>query len=188
MQITFSLPHVFYPGAPRDGDAYARRVLADCLVRLNQSHRRGKYGPALYQIDTCQVVFTLPSVFRPGVTPDANAHALRCLLDCLIQLNRGFLSKHNVPLLYDSGVFYHRTTVWDSIPALLQRGYGDCKSLTCAYVAEQRMRGIDCAPVFRWINRPDGSGATDFHILVLQGNGFLDPSKVLGMGNDEVAR
>jgi hypothetical protein len=82
-------------------------------------------------------------------------------------------------------VRYGRTRVWETIPALYQRGFGDCKSLTAAYIAELQKRGMQADPVFRWIRTPEGG--TDFHILVQTIRGFEDPSKVLGMGSVEVA-
>ena len=115
-----------------------------------------------------------------------NAYALRILLDCLVALNRAYLRTHAVPTLYRSGVRYGRTVEWDPIPALYQRGYGDCKSLAAAYIAELRGRGETADPVFRWVKNAEGG--TDFHILVHTFRGFEDPSKVLGMGADENAR
>ena len=115
---------------------------------------------------------------------------LRILLDTLIFINLAYLENHAVPSLYDSGVVYGRTTLWEPIPALYARGYGDCKSLSAALIAEYRRKGIDCSPVFRWIRRPnDGyrKGETDYHILVQTARGFEDPSKVLGMGRNENA-
>jgi hypothetical protein len=83
-------------------------------------------------------------------------------------------------------VKYGRTKVWDSIPALYARGYGDCKSLTAAYIAEYRLGGVACEPVFRFVRNKDKS--KDFHILVQEYSGFEDPSKRLGMGAAENAR
>ena len=122
----------------------------------------------------------LPHVFYPGSNPREDAFALRIMLDTLIRLNMAFLRDHRVPNLYDSGVRYGRTQVWDTIPALYRRTYGDCKSLTAALVAERRFAGKAAEPVFRWIQNPDGS--KDYHILVGIGRGqFEDPSKILGM-------
>lgn len=134
-----------------------------------------------------QITLDLPHVFFPGSNSEDNAYALRALLDCLITLNRAYLRNHaaEVKPLYQSGVVYGRTQVWDTIPALYARGYGDCKSLTAALIAEYREKGIACNPVFRWIQRPNG--VRDFHILVQRGNEFEDPSKVLGMGKNENA-
>lgn len=96
---------------------------------------------------------------------------------------------HTVPVLYKSGVRYGRTTIWDSIPGLYARKYGDCKSLTCAKIAEMRMAGVACEPAFRWKKRSgdgwDKESPNDFHILIQTGTGFIDPSKVLGMGKNE---
>ncbi len=97
----------------------------------------------------------------------------------------------SIPRLYElhdaHGITYYRTQIWDTLPALYERGYGDCKSLTCALIAQYLYEGKECAPVFRFQKRPDGSGALDFHILVQTADGFEDPSKVLGMGSDENA-
>jgi len=83
-------------------------------------------------------------------------------------------------------VRYGRTKLWEPIPALYARGYGDCKSVATARIAELRRQGIEAKPVFRWVERP--GGIRDFHILVQKGDEFEDPSKILGMGKDENAR
>lgn len=91
-----------------------------------------------------------------------------------------------MPSLYESGVVYGRTKIWDPIPALYKRTYGDCKSLTAVIIAELMMKDRECRPVFRW--KPNGD-STDYHILVQLPRGqFEDPSKRLGMGADEVAQ
>ncbi len=190
MDITFSVLHAFHPASNPDGNADARRILHDCLVRLNRAHSTNGQGHARYMVNGRLVVWTLPHVFYPGADPDENAYALRCLLDCLTALNVSYLTygaKRIIPPLYDSGVYYERTVIWDTIPGLYRRGYGDCKSLTAALLAQYTKQGIECAPVFRFRERPDRSGALDFHILVQTENGFEDPSKVLGMGANEVA-
>lgn len=132
-----------------------------------------------------RICLDLPHVFFPGSDSEDNAYALKALLDCLININRAFLRSHSgtVKSLYRSGVVYGRTEIWDSIPALYKRGYGDCKSLTAALVAEYQEQGTICKPVFRW--KPRSNGVKDFHILVQIGNVFEDPSKRLGMGQDE---
>lgn len=134
-----------------------------------------------------QITLDLPHVFNTDTSTVDNAYALRALLDCLIQLNTSYLRDHKIRPLYESGVVYGRTTVWDTIPALYARGYGDCKSLTAALVAEYRAAGIECEPCFRWHPRPENPAIRDFHILVQTRSGWEDPSKRLGMGADEVA-
>lgn len=189
MDITFDIPHAFQnPKSTLDENAHAWSALQHCLSELRK-HTRAE----LRQTGKTQVTFTLPDVFDPTSSAEENAYALRALLDCLTALNSVFLKTHTVPDLYRSRVRYQRTQVWDTIPALYGRGYGDCKSLTAARVAQYRKQGIDCKPVFRWIRRPDGSNATDFHILVQRqaANGaivFEDPSKNRGMGKNENAR
>lgn len=128
-----------------------------------------------------ELSFSLPHVFFPGSHPAENAEALRALLDCLIQLDLAYLRDHAAPALYQSGVRYGRTETFDTIPEVMAKGYGDCKSLTAWAIAKYRANGIDANPVFRWIHREDGSGELDFHILVQTIHGFEDPSKVLGM-------
>lgn len=136
-----------------------------------------------------QITYSLPHVFFPGSSQVENARVLKILLDMLIGLNESYLKNHAVPNLYRSGVVYGRTQVWEPIPALYARGYGDCKSLTAALIAEYRKNGIVCQPVFRWIRSKDPNkiGSTDYHILVQTNKGFEDPSKVLGMGKNENA-
>ena len=132
-----------------------------------------------------RVTYNLPHVFYPGSSPTANAQALEKLLETLTEANVEYLRRNPTVRLYNSGVYYDRTTEWDSIPALYTRRYGDCKSLTCALVAEYRLQGLRAKAVFRHVMNSKGS--YDFHILVRTPNGFEDPSKVLGMGSDENA-
>lgn len=136
------------------------------------------------------IPFDMCHWFEPDTSPVENAYALRALLDCLIDLNTAYLSKHpNTPALYKSGVYYERVDEWLPIPALYRLGYGDCKSLACALIAEYRAAGIACEPSFRWVVRPNCPEVVrDFHILVevTPGGIFEDPSKVLGMGKNEV--
>lgn len=132
-----------------------------------------------------QKIINVPQAFHPGSSPRTNSFALRKLLDELTDENQSYLAKTPSTGLYSSGIVYARTTEWDSIPALYNRGFGDCKSLTCALVAEYRNQGRPANSVFRYVKNSKGS--YDFHILVQTPYGFEDPSKFLGMGNDENA-
>jgi len=160
-----------------------------------------------------QITFNLPHVFYPGASKVENAYALRVLLDTLVNLNLAFLKYHAPPRLYDSGVKYGRTRIWEPTPALYlpnkhrenfisrfwepqgEKGgkkRGDCKSLATARIAELLSQGVEARPVFRFAKRPDESGAMDFHILVQVDKKFIptgweDPSRILGMGKDELA-
>lgn len=133
-----------------------------------------------------QIEFNLPHVFNRQSTDVDNSLALRALLDCMVQLNLAYIKMHPTKNLYSSGVRYGRTKIWETIPALYNRGIGDCKSLTAARVAELTGQGIPCRPVFRWAQRSDGN--KDFHILLQTPNGWEDPSKKLGMLEKDVNR
>lgn len=154
------------------------------------------------------IVLNVHQAFYPGASEVDNACALRAMLDCMIALNLAYLRYHPVPSLYESGVVYGRTTIWEPTAALYlpnkhpskARGKtwwepvgesggkkrGDCKSLTAARIAELRAVGQTAQPVFRFSNRADGSGYQDFHILVQTPSGWEDPSRKLGMGKDEL--
>lgn len=126
------------------------------------------------------VVFGIEGAFAPHVSGRKNAKALETLLACLCELNRIWLKYHpNTMGLYDTPVYYDRTLVWDTIPALYRRGFGDCKSLSAARVAQLRAAGIWCTPVFRFKARPH---STLYHILIMFQDGSWEcPSALLGM-------
>lgn len=139
------------------------------------------------------ISFNFPHVFHPGSDKLLNARTLRTMMDFMVSVNRIFLEEskrlgYATRPLYRSGVVYDRTVCWEPIPALYSRGHGDCKSLSAAWIAQaQFFRNIPSRPVFRFVDNDDGS--IDYHILVELPNGsFEDPSKVLGMGEDEVAK
>lgn len=129
-----------------------------------------------------RISFDLGGVFYPGASDEDNALALQALLEALVAVDRVYIRRYgrNVPALYNSGVRYGRTQVWDSIPDLITRRYGDCKSLSAMRVAELREKKQDAKPVFRFMVNPR-SGQKDFHILVQTGAKFEDPSRILGM-------
>lgn len=136
-----------------------------------------------------RISFDLGGVFHPGAADEDNAYVLQALLEALIQADRVYLRRYGkrVPKLYASGVRYGRTQVWDSIPDLLARRYGDCKSLSAMYIAEVRESGKKAVPVFRFARNP-ASGQKDFHILVKTDTGIEDPSRKLGMDQYHRAR
>lgn len=135
-----------------------------------------------------RICFDLGGVFYQGASDEDNALALQAMLEALVAIDRVYLRRYSkTPKLYNSGVRYGRTQVWDSVPDLLTRRYGDCKSLTAMYIAELREAGVACRPVFRFANNPQ-TGRKDFHILVQRGNMFEDPSRKLGMVAYHAAR
>lgn len=129
------------------------------------------------------VVFGIDDAFYAQASKSSNASALRALLDCLVDLDVIYLEAYpNTPGLYEARVFYHfmpTKAPWDTIPTLFSRGYGDCKSLAAARIAELRCRGQVAKPVFRFLKNNWG---TMFHILILHSNGNWEcPSRILGM-------
>ncbi len=149
-----------------------------------------------------EITFNLPHAFAPDSSKVANAYTLSALLKCMIAINIGYLREHpNTPSLYQSGVRYGRTIVWEPIPALYKANkaklwgrywapsplgvglkIGDCKSLASARGAELIISGKNVRPEFRFRDRPDASGNLDFHIVFFTDDGYEDdPSRVLGM-------
>jgi hypothetical protein len=191
MQITFNTPYGFSADSTPTENAIASRILRDTVSRLNGAGSGASV--TIRRTGRTYFTFNLPTLFCIGSTPVQDGAALSALMDGLIALNAAYLSTRYVPPLYVSDVTYGRTDIWDTIPALyygrkpppLVSPYGDCKSLSAALVAEYRKQGIDCSPSFRWIRTP--LGTVDYHILVLTAKGFEDPSKVKGMGTNEVA-
>ena len=131
------------------------------------------------------ITFSLGHVFNDQASPLENARVLKIMLDALIKVNLVYLRHHpRTPKLFSrkAGVVYGRTVVSDPIPELYKRGYGDCKSLSAARIAELLIVGIKAKPVFRFKKSDD---TMNYHILVQTAAGWEDPSKVLGMGRNE---
>lgn len=135
------------------------------------------------------ISYHLPTLFILGSSPVENAQVLEKMVELLIDIDLIHLKHHpQTPLLAsaDFGVVYGRTVEWMSIPSMYLAGYADCKSLASMRIAEIRNKGRVARPVFRF--RQNDRGGTDYHILVQTAvNSFQDPSKELGMGQDEWA-
>jgi hypothetical protein len=133
-----------------------------------------------------RIVFNLPHLFRLDTSPVENSDGLRNLMETLVRFNLDYLKNYKVPHLYRSGVVYGRTNMWEPIPALYERGFGDCKSLSAALIAQYEIRGIPASPVFRFsASSYRGDDHLLYHILVQTTDGYEDPSRKLGMGRDE---
>lgn len=168
MNITFAIPGFATDSKSVQGRA-VRRVIDTCAKRIGKATLK----PGV-------VVFRIDRAFNTRSSDLQNTIALETLLATLCALNRIWLQCWpGTPPLSATGVYYERTTVWDTIPALLSRGYGDCKSLSAAEVAEFRECGIWCRPVFRFQGPPS---AIMFHILIMfQDGAWKDPSAERGM-------
>lgn len=180
------VPRLFEEGStPSEKNAIAQ-ALKVCEKSLKTLDSRCRLSSGA----KTEVVFSLPHVFHSSSSLDENAAALESLLECLCAIDLSYW-RFNRPLpqyLYANPVYYDRTVIWDSTPALYARGYGDCKSLACARVAEYRAAGQDARPVFRFVPPEQAEkGQFQYHILVLGPNGWEDPSKIKGMGKNENA-
>lgn len=125
------------------------------------------------------IEFGLSHVFSPDSDPVDNAQVLNLLLESLVAINRAYLRRHTAPALYKSGVTYGRTRIWESIPDAIIRTRADCKTLSAWKIAEDRQKGIEVLPSFRWIT--NSQGQRDYHILLEYKDHWEDPSKILGM-------
>lgn len=184
MQIVFNCPSAFDAGSS-SLTPQGRTILSNTMAMLRGS--KGWDVPPLERHGSF-VTFTLPHVFNAASSAADNGEALRALLYCLTAINEDYLIRRPfTEPLYRSGVYYRRTEVWDTIPALYARGFGDCKSLSCALVAERRVLARRRAiPVFRWVQGlAENPYKVFYHILVLGDRGWEDPSKVCGMTDNE---
>jgi hypothetical protein len=161
----------------------AKRILVLSLSRLNRVIRP---KATLKRTSVRHVQYGLPSVFHRGSNPLENDRALRILLDTLESLDLVQRKiQPSLSFLYQSGVTYARTEIWDTTSALYERGFGDCKSLSTSLCAERAAQGQKCKTVFRFMPHQTGDIAVTYHILILSAQGWECPSKVLGMGADE---
>jgi hypothetical protein len=183
LEIVFDFLHLCSPDSSPAELAKVQEATRKLLAYVNGG---GPFWVHPNSLATCErqgryVIFNFPNILEANSEHTDNAKVIRACLDYLVYVNRMYLARHPHTLpLYNSGVFYKRTQVWDSIPALYARGYGDCKSLASALVAQYLQNGIQAKPVHR--SSPRGVGTlSDYHVLVQTLDGFEDPSKVLGM-------
>jgi hypothetical protein len=161
------------PGFQTDSKSVQGRAVRKVVDTVGKRVGKASFRPGV-------VVFRIDRAFHTRSSKQENAAALEVLLAGLCALNRIWLQCYpNTPPLSATPVYYERTVVWDTIPALLSRGFGDCKSLTACEVAEFREQGFWCRPVFRFQGDPS---AIMFHILIMLEDGtWKDPSAERGM-------
>ncbi len=112
--------------------------------------------------------------------------AAKYILEATTLINQIYLKTHNVPPLYASGVRYqNEPTDWGYedfaiIPAVMQRGWGDCDDLAPWRCAELREQGEAAKIRIQW--KAMSGGGKLYHIVVRRANGDIeDPSRILGM-------
>ena len=115
---------------------------------------------------------------------EASLGALWCLVAVnLWCLRRARRMRRGYPPIYRAVCYEPEPLgqeVWQSIPAMYQRGVGDCEDLTCARVAERIAVGDACRPALKPQRRPNGSIL--YHVVIENPDGTIeDPSKPLGM-------
>jgi hypothetical protein len=177
------IPQLFESGSSPDEKKACELAIKRCISSLRKLDSKSSVDKS----GNNQVVFSLPNVFHPNSDLGENAAALEPLLECLCDIDLAYLYFNpNTVSLYQSPVYYDRTVVWDSIPALYKRGKGDCKTLATQRVAEYRKSGLPARPVFRFLPPAQNpKNQFQYHILVLGPYGWEDPSKIKGMGKNE---
>jgi uncharacterized protein YdcH (DUF465 family) len=160
----------------RDGDrqlnAKALCALLDALTYWNEIYLdEHPETPFLYQTD---VRYSLPEPFQKGKPKaDRIAGALR---------STGLPHDMSQQLAdtISSGEHFR------DIPTLLENGQGDCDNLACMRAAELRSVDVDASVYLTEHPRKDG-GVT-YHAIVRYPDGTSeDPSRILGMGGDDLS-
>lgn len=114
--------------------------------------------------------------------------ALGIGLRALVAQNLLWLMTHpRTPPLYRADVWYEREPPgreeWQTIPATLARGSGDCEDLASWRVAELQARGEPARIITKTAHLMMGGKLV--HVLVKRGDGTIeDPSAILGMGTE----
>lgn len=121
--------------------------------------------------------------------------AIKPILEALVTDDQLFLRMHKVPPIYTSGVRYkeepvntarvsgdmYRIEEFAAIPAVIERGWGDCDDLAPWRCAELRENGEPAKIRIQWKKNPQ-TGQKLFHIVVRRADGRIeDPSLLLGM-------
>lgn len=133
-------------------------------------------------------------LFERGTSLEMTRAMLGIWLRAMVACNVVWLIRRpNTPDIYDSGVEYQREPPgqeeWQTIPAMLKSGHGDCEDLAAWRVAELQIRGDsengtgpeNARIITKTKKLPDGRLL--IHVLVRRADGSIeDPSLRLGMG------
>ena len=114
------------------------------------------------------------------LTMDVPLPAFEAAVEGLCGINFALLValRGQAPLLYASGVVYREPgkRKWHNVADLLDLGYGDCKDLVAARVAELRYHEGELARPRVYLTRRDNR----YHVVVVRGDGTVeDPSAIL---------
>ena len=130
--------------------------------------------------DACSYLLAMRLQSFCELSVDQGASVLRHLVEAMAICDEEYLRAHNIPLLYDSGVRYVRDSrfeqQWWDVPAVLSKGYADCKALSAWRLAELRIMGINARLRITY-TQADG-----FHITIEYGLETEDPSAILAYG------
>lgn len=124
------------------------------------------------------------------------ALVIKHVLEMNTELNQAYIQFHRVPYLYASGVRYQEEPLnlltmggkpfeniedFALIPAVIERGWGDCDDLAPWRCAELRNAGEHAKIRIEWKTHPVTRQRV-YHVLVRRENGDIeDPSLKLGM-------
>lgn len=125
------------------------------------------------------------------------AAVVKHICECQVEICREYIRQHKVPPLYLSGVRYaeepvnilklgsspsERVEEFACIPAVIERGWGDCDDLAPWRCAELRFHERERAKIkIDWRTHPVTRQKV-YHVLVRRGDGSVeDPSAKLGM-------
>ena len=117
--------------------------------------------------------------------------AIKPVLEALVMVDLMYLRTHHTPFIYASGVRYQEEPRGEqeefaAVPVILARGWGDCDDLAPWLCAYYRSLGEKARIRIQWKRTPNGKL---YHVVVRRANGQIeDPSRVLGMGSNMVAR
>src|SRR5271170_4585751 len=98
MIIPIDISHVYRPGVSREERDCVMRALQDCLVSCNRawSRRHGTPAANLTRSRVCDGVaeLNMDHVFKPDSHETDDSQALYAILECMVTINRDFLSRY----------------------------------------------------------------------------------------------
>jgi hypothetical protein len=174
MHFAVSLP--FDREEDRDDSEYILLNAMGIVARLNKIHLRRKNYPLLYESG---VVYAKPdqSDGRQKLSGGEKRKLIKLLKDAGQEPDTAVMCLRIV-----QGI-----EIFLDIPALYQRGKGDCNELVPVRIAELWRAGIAASPYLT--KQPRANGGYTYHALVQYPDGSSEcPSTILGMNADVEGR